>query len=393
MMKQRLPVLLGLLVLVLAVAVARVVLAPRPGPGATAARAATRLAEQGNPMGALTYWKQAVLQEPGNGDYYGELGNAYLSMRESHLAAAALQMAAYFRPDRPHVFCQLAQALVEERRRDEALEAVETALKKTPDCPLALSVKGEQALRDDNLKDALPAFQRVLQVQPDNRLAYQKLGYILLSTQRYDEARQVLERGLQREPGDPGLHALLGEVYSQKAQDAGSQRLAEEHFLKALDHNPEEARARADLGKLYLRLERTADAEAQYRRALELRPYLGDALYGMAQVSRRQGRSAQAEGYLRILAQGQQMEQTVRDLQARAMSERDNLPLRLRITRLCLDNGLLKEARRTLDEVIALAPENREARQLRARWFSLSGMNERASWEAAIASRLPAPTP
>jgi tetratricopeptide (TPR) repeat protein len=393
MMKQRLPVLLGLLVLVLALGAARLLMAPRPGPGAGAAREAARLAELGNPNDALPYWKQAVIQEPGNGDYYGELGNAYLSLGKSDLAAAALQMAAYFRPERPHVFCQLAQALVEERRRDEALEAVETALKMTPDCPLALSVKGEQALRDDNLKDALPAFERVLKFQPDNRLAYQKLGYILLSTQRYEEARQVLERGLQRDPGDPGLHALIGEVYSQKAQDAGSQRLAEEHFLKALDHNPEEARARADLGKLYLRLERIADAEAQYRRALVLRPFLGDALYGMAQVSRRQGRSAQADGYLRILTQGQQMERTIRDLQARAMSERDNIPLRLRITRLCLDNGLLKEARRTLDEVVALAPQNREARELRARWFSLSGMNERASWEAAIASRLPEAAP
>jgi tetratricopeptide (TPR) repeat protein len=392
-MTQRLSSLFGVLLLVLVLGAARLILAPRPGLGASAAREAERLSEGGSVSGAVPYWKQAVLQEPGNGDYYGELGNAYLALGKPDLAAAALQMAAYFRPQRPHVFCQLAQALVEARRREEALEAVEAALKLTPACPLALSVKGEQALRDDNLKDALPAFERVLQLQPENRLAYQKLGYILLSTQRYDEARQLLERGLQRTPGDPGLHVLLGEVYSQKAQDDASQNLAEQHFLMAVDHNPEEANIRADLGKLYLRRGRIADAETQYRRALELRPYMGDALYGMAQVCRRQGRSGAAESYLHLLAQGQQMERTVRDLQARAMSDRTNIPLRLRITRLCLDNGLLKEARRTLDEVIAMAPENREARELRARWFSLSGLNERASSEAAIASRLPGPTP
>lgn len=377
----------------LTLAVARRLLTRPPGPGAPAAREAARLAAQRGVGDAIPYWKQAILLEPGNGDYYGELGNAYLESGKSDLAISALQMAAYFRPQRPHVFCQLAQALVEERRREEALEAVGTALKLTPDCPLALSVKGEQALRDDNLNEALPAFERVLKIQPENRLACQKLGYILLSTQRYEEARQVLEQGLRRAPDDPGLHVLLGEVYSQKAQDAASQALAEQHLLKAVHNNPEEANARASLGKLYLRMGRTADAEIQYRRALELRPYMGDALYGMAQVCRRQGRNGPAGSYLRLLAQGQQMERTVRDLQARALSDRTNLPLRLRITRLCLDNGLLKEARRTLDDVMALAPDHREVRELRARWFTLSGMSERASAEAAIASRLPEPAP
>ncbi|MGV3725042.1 MAG: tetratricopeptide repeat protein [Actinomycetota bacterium] len=392
-MNQRLSGLLGLLALALAVGAARYFFTPRAGPGAAAAREAARLSEMGSHSHTLPYWKQAVLQEPGNGDYYGELGNAYLALGKTDLAASALQMAAHFQPERPHVFCQLAQSLVEERRRDEALGAIETALKMTPECPLALSVRGEQALRDDNLKDALPAFERVLQIQPNNRLAYQKVGYILLSTQRYEEARQILERGLTRDPGDPGLHALLGEVFSQMSQDARSQRQAEQHFLKALVNNPEEAKVRADLGKLYLRMNRVNDAEIQYGRAQALRPFMGDALYGMAQVSRRQGRSAQAEGYLRILRRGQQLERTVRGLQARAMSDPSNVPLRLRIARICLDNGLLKEARRTLDEAIALAPDNREAREARSRWFSLSGMSDRASWEAAIASRLPEPTP
>lgn len=393
-MNRRLPLLLGALAAAtVAFGVARTRTAQPTGPGSAAAREAARLTEEGSSLRALPYWKEAVLREPGNGDYYGELGNAYLSLGKPDLAASALQMAAHLKPKRPHVYCQLGQALVEERRRAEALEAVETALKLDPDCPLALSVKGEQALRDDNLKDALPAFQRVLEVEPSYRLAYQKVGYIMLTTQRYDEARTILEKGLKLDPNNPGLHALLGEVYSQKAQDPATQQLAEQHLLRSLENNPEEATARANLGRLYLRMNRTEDAEQQYRRALTLRPYMGDALYGMAQVTRKQGRASQAESYLRILKRGQELERTVRDLQARAMSDQQNIPLRLRIARLCLDNGLMKEARRTLDEVVALAPDHREARELRARWFAASGQGERASWEAAVASRLPAPTP
>ena len=388
-MTRRLGLLIGLLAAVSVAGLIRLIVAPRPGPGAPAAREARSRVEQGNLLAAVSYWKQAVLLEPANGDYHGELGNAYLTQGNADLAAASLQMAAYFTPDRPHVFCQLAQALVEERRRDEALQILEIALTRTPDCPLALSVKGEQFLRDDNLKEALPAFQRVLQLQPEFALAYQKTGYILLSLHRLDEAEEVLKQGLKLSPGDPGIHALLGELYSQRPQSEGTVAAAERHFLQAMEGNPDKAKANTDLGRLYLRAGRVADAAKRYRAALDARPYMGDALYGMAQVARRQGRPQEAAQHLATLARGQRMERQVQDLRARAGAEKANVSIRLRIARLCLDHGLLKEAGRALDEALALAPENRRTRELRAEWYRASALGERAAREAAIANRLP----
>lgn len=388
-MTKRLKLLLGILIAVIVVAVGRWATAPRPGPGHVYAMAAERSAEQGNQDEAIARWKQAVMAEPDNGDFHGELAAAYLALGKHDLAAAQLQMAAYYRPQRAHVYCQLAQALVEERRRDEALEALEKALRDTPDCPLALSVQGEQFLRDDNLKEALSAFERVIHLQPGFALAYQKAGYILLSTNRTEEALEVLQRGQIISPDDPGLHALLGQAHAQRPNDPEARRLTEEHLQQALKNNPEAAKAHAALGRLYLRSNDLEAAREQYQKALALQPFLGDGLYGISQVARRQGRAEEAERYLKVLKEGQEMERTIRDLQARALAQPENVDIRLRIARECLRNGLLSEAGRALDQGVAADPGRRDLRELRARWYLLSGKEERAARESSIASRLP----
>lgn len=388
-MTRRLKLLLLLLLLLLFAGGLRWRFAPRQGPGADIAAAARREAERGGVPTAIARWKQALLAEPDNGDYHGELGDAYLTAGDYDLAVSELQMAAYLDPDRPHVFCRLAQALVEERRRDEALAALSTALQATPDCPLALSVQGEQFLRDDNLREALTAFQRVIQVQPDFVLAYQKAGYALLSTNRVDEAIQVLRRGLAVSPRHPGIHALLGAAFAQRPSDPESEKLAETHYLAALSDNPEAAKAHAALGRIYLRRNDPDAAREQYGKALLLQPYMGDALYGMAQVARRQGRTGESERLLQLLDEGHKMERGIRDLQARALAEPRNADLRLRIARECLRNGLVEEAGRGLREAVNLDPARREIRELRAQWYRLTGSAERAVGEANIAGRLP----
>lgn len=388
-MTKRLKLLLSILLLLSVTGSLRWLLSPHQGPGHAAAVAARRKLERHDLQGAIGSWKQALLAEPGNGDYHGELGSAYLATEQHDLAIVHLQMAAYLQPQRPHVHCQLAQALVEERRREEALQALETALKGTPDCPLALSVKGEQLLRDDNLREALSAFERVIQLQPDFVLAYQKAGYALLSTSRYDEAVQVLKKGLEVSPHHPGIHALLGAAYAQRPSDPGAGELAEKHYLAAISNNPEAAKAHAALGQIYLRKNDLEAAREQYAQALSLQPYMGDALYGMAQVLRRQGKPNEAAKYLKLLDAGHKMERTIRDLQARAMAEPKNAQIRHRIAQECLRNGLVEEAGRALSEAVVIDPASREIREARSQWFLMTGAAERAAAEATIASRLP----
>src|SRR3712207_554580 len=107
-MTGRLKLLLGLLLLVLAVAGIRWLAAPRPGPGDAVHRTALRAGEQGDLEAAVTGLRQAILLEPGNGEYHADLGDLYLRQRRFAPAVAELQMAAHLAPERPHVYCLLA---------------------------------------------------------------------------------------------------------------------------------------------------------------------------------------------------------------------------------------------------------------------------------------------
>lgn len=388
-MTRRLQVLLGLLVLLGGLAMARWLTTPPKGPAGHAYDQAFREAEKGDFAAAIAGLKKAVLLDPGNGEYHADLGDLYLRTGDFEAAIAELQAAAYLTPQRPHVFCQLAQAYVEERRRAEALDALDLALKSTPDCAHALSVRGEQFLRDDNLKDALAAFQQVIRVAPDFTLAYQKSGYILLATNRVDEALKTLQQGLQTSPADPGIHALLGEAHARRAHDPRARQLAEYHYRLALPNNPDSGKIHAAMGQLYLASGQLEPARGEFQQAVLLQPYLNEALYGLVQIARREGKQAEAAQLQKRYEEGQAFVRRLGDLTARAQSAPQSLALRLELARIYLRAGLLKDAGRVLDAATALDPANHEARELRGQWYQRVGKGARASREFAVAAKLP----
>ena len=388
-MTRRLKLLLGLLILVGGLGIVRWLITPRKGPADHASDAAFRAAEKGDFTAAVASLKKAVLLEPGNGEFHADLGDLYLRLGNFEAAIAELQAAAHLVPQRPHVFCQLAQAYLEERRRAESLEALEVALTRTPDCAHALSVQGEQFLRDDNLKDALAAFEQVIRLAPDFTLAYQKAGYILLATNRVDEALQSLQKGLQSSQANPGIHALLGEAYGRRAHDPKSRQLAEFHYRLALPNNPDSGKIHAALGQLYLANGQLDTAREEFQQATALQPYLGEALYGLVQIARREEKQAEAALLQKRYEEGQAFVRRLGDLTARAQSAPEAVELRLQLARIYLKAGLLKDAGRVLDAAVALDPANREARELRAQWYQRTGSAARATREFTIAAQLP----
>lgn len=388
-MTRRLKLLLGLLMVVGVLGMMRWLTAPRKGPAAHAVDAAFQAAEKGDFSTAIATLKRAVLLEPGNGEYHADLGDLFLRTGNFEAAIAELQSAAHLSPRRPHVHCQLAQAYLEERRRAEALESLEVALKLTPDCAHALSVQGEQFLRDDNLKDALAAFERVIELAPGFTLAYQKAGYILLATNRVDEALPLLAKGLQSGPADPGIHALLGEAHARRAQDPKLRQLAEYHYRLALPNNPDSGKIHAALGQLHLSHGQLEAAREAFQHALVLQPYQNEALYGLVQIARREGKQAEAAQLQKRYEEGQSFERRLGDLTARAQTSPRALDVRLELAHIYLKAGLLKDAGRVLDAAVALEPASREAREMRAQLYQRMGKAGRASREFAVAAQLP----
>jgi tetratricopeptide (TPR) repeat protein len=362
---------------------------PHPRPGSLIYQQVLSASERGDNLAAIALLRQAVITEPGNGEFRGELGTRLLHERQFEPALAELQAASFLDPGLPHVYCQLSECLVELRRREDALSTLNTAFEKSPGCAHALTVRGELYLRDDNLKAALDDFQRAAQLDPRSALAHQKVGYILFQTQQYEAARRAFEEGLKLAPAHPGTHLLLGQVLLRSGGDPNSVEQAREHLEAALLNNPEAWRAQVALGQLYLRHGDLVAARKAYEAALGTQPYLRDAHYGLSQVAAREGNSRGAARHRKYVEIAQRQQQERAELSARANARSSEPGPALRYVRLCLDGGGLKDAERTLSRLISEDPGLREARELRAELYEKLDDPERAGREAAIAHRLP----
>jgi Flp pilus assembly protein TadD len=69
---------------------------------------------------------------------------------------------------------------------------------------------------------------------------------------------------------------------------------------KAKRREPEKASIREALGIAYLRIERYAEAEQEFRKMLELSPADHYAHYGLGRALEKQGREAEANGHFKL---------------------------------------------------------------------------------------------
>ena len=69
---------------------------------------------------------------------------------------------------------------------------------------------------------------------------------------------------------------------------------------KAKRREPEKASIREALGIAYLRIERYAEAEQEFRKMLELSPADHYAHYGLGRALEKQGRDAEANGHFKL---------------------------------------------------------------------------------------------
>ena len=131
--------------------------------------------------------------------------------------------------------------------------------------------------------------RRALELDPSNTDALEELGTLLRVLRRFEEALDVLRRLEQRVPDDPRLVGDIGRCLS------GLKRYgeAEVQLRRALD-GLDDANNRYDLGLVFDRTGRLAEAMTEYRRALAHNPTHRDALNNLGIAYARAGRLDQA---------------------------------------------------------------------------------------------------
>jgi len=108
----------------------------------------------------------------------------------------------------------------------------------------------------------------------------------------------LLEAGPQRR--EDLVHFEQGRALFEEHDDSGEAiQQAEEEFKRALQLNPRLAQATAYLGFIAAEREQFEAAEAAYRKALEMDSRSPEAHVGLAWLSQRNGKAAEALSYLR----------------------------------------------------------------------------------------------
>lgn len=146
--------------------------------------------------------------------------------------------------------------------------------------------------------EARAEYERATALDPKMPEAYLNLGILLLDRQQYAAAIGPLSKAVELLPTESRPRSLLA-----VAQDrSGDQDAAARSFESVLHLDPNDRTANRYLGDLDLRKGKPAEAEARFRRALELGPDAPETLRGLAQSLEAQDKPEAADAYRKYLA-------------------------------------------------------------------------------------------
>lgn len=131
--------------------------------------------------------------------------------------------------------------------------------------------------------------------QPGNPQAWKELstGYVML--RQFDEALEAATRAVQLAPADFELWQTLGQVNVALAQPAK----ALVAFERAADLNGRDVTSLIQAGMLNAELGHLPQAREAFARALAVSPGDVDALCGSASIAQKEGRSKDADAFMR----------------------------------------------------------------------------------------------
>ena len=264
----------------------------------------------GDSQGALSAVQRAVQLDSKDYRYRSRLGALLVERREFDKAEAELRQARLANDKYGETHFYLARALAGQAKLGEATDMMRKAVELEPDNAEYLywmALVYEQA---QQVADAVDSFQKSLARNPKNADAYEHLGQNLNVENRFLEAVNAFKKAAaldpsrarlwaevadsQQQAGDldgaianyqkslaqdanqPGVWSKLGIAYKDRACTSCKSR-AIEALRRAEVVDPKDWVAHHELGYLYKDDGKHAEAIAQFRKYLSLRPDAGDA--------------------------------------------------------------------------------------------------------------------
>ncbi|MFL5311909.1 MAG: tetratricopeptide repeat protein [Myxococcales bacterium] len=280
----------------------------------------------GDAQGALSALQRAVQLDSKDPRFRSRLGALLVERKEYEKAETELRQARLGNDRYGETWFNLARALAGQGRLGEAMDTIRRAVEIEPENPEYLYFLGLVYEQGQQVQDAVESFQKSIAKNPKNADAYEHLGQNLNVQNRFLEAVSAFkkaaeldrsrarlwaqiadsqqqagdldgaigsyQKSLAQDPNQPGVWSRLGIAYKDRGCTGCKNRA-----IEALKHaevvDPKDWVAHHELGYLYKDDGRRAEAIAQFRKYLNLRPDAGDVdtvkddIYYLQEESRR----------------------------------------------------------------------------------------------------------
>jgi len=240
-------------------------------------------------------------------------------MRQGRLAQAEEQFAAIAKeaPGFAEAHFNLGLVLEEEGKHQPAIESLQRALALKPNLHGANLFLGLAEFRLNHIAKALGPLKRETEAYPTDAGAWMWLGVAQLANNQADEAAQALDRAAKLDPKNTDIlyhrgqaHLLVSkesytemfkldpkswrvhQVLAQTAAEADHHEDAIVEYLEAIKLAPVQPGLHEELGTQYRTVGKMDEADAAFRRELELDPYNVLAKYKLGVLQVEKGNAA-----------------------------------------------------------------------------------------------------
>ena len=231
------------------------------------------------------------------------LAEAYLGNNEVQAAIDALREATRLDPEDESNYVDLATLCTNHDAYALGLEVIEVGLHYHPQSDRLIFQRGVIEAMMNHFDRADRDFQLASRLAPEKNLSYVGLGVSYLQRGDVEQAVQTLRKRTAKKPNDAVLQYLLGEALMRSGAGPGDELFKEARTAleKSVKLNPKFPAAQVDLGKIYLKENRVAEALQHLEQARALDPKDKGAYSQLAIAYRRKGNPELATAMLATL--------------------------------------------------------------------------------------------
>ena len=223
----------------------------------------------------------------------GVAGLSYESAGQREPAISHLRAAIQLDPSQENSYLALAFLLEKAHKYPEAVEVLEQGRAKLPQSTPLLLPLGSNLILAEKYAAGIDVLKDLLRKTPNEYEAYIKLADAFRKTGAYDQEVKILRDLGNRNPDYPGIHLLLARAMLNLDSVDYAQTLDE--LALAEKRSPLEAEIFYLRGKVYLATNRSDEAVAALRRAIELGPMDPGPYYQLARLYEKLGQKEMAK--------------------------------------------------------------------------------------------------